>query len=396
MDTPHSESDQRASEVDKDLVSGNTRFALNILKELQKEDEGRNIFISPLSVSVALAMIYNGARGQTSDAIAKTLQINGIDLNTINQGFRDLMDSQLNADDRVSLRIGNSIWIRKSFEQSIKANFRDTLIKYFGSEILPRQFSDPGTVDEINSWAKKATEGKIDKIIENIPYDTMLFIINAIYFKGEWADKFDESRTRQRSFYLQNDEEILAPMMSKTERCRYYSDDIVQIIRLPYGRGKIAMYILLPEESTDLDSFVQGLEQDKLDNIMTKMRGIELELQIPKLKLEYGKKQLNNVLTGLGMGSAFSGESADLEGLASIKPDKLYISFVDHKAVVEVNEEGTEAAAVTSIGLRLTSISMTIPKFVVDRPYLFMIRDDRSGSIIFIGKIMNPTQYKSP
>jgi serine protease inhibitor len=224
----------------------------------------------------------------------------------------------------------------------------------------------------------------------------MLFIINAIYFKGEWADKFDESKTRQRSFQLQNGEEILTPMMSKTEKCRYYSDDNVQIVRLPYGRDRIAMYILLPKEGVNLDSFVQGLEQSTLDSIITKMKRIELELQIPKLKLEYGKKQLNNALIGLGMSIAFSRESADLGGVASAEPEKLFISFVDHKAVIEVNEEGTEAAAVTNIGIRLSSMSIITPRFVVDRPYLFLIRDDRSNSIIFLGKIMNPTQHKSP
>jgi serine protease inhibitor len=151
MDFFHSQSDQMTSEIDKELVSGNTRFALNILKELQKEDKSKNIFISPLSLSMTLAIIHNGAEGQTRDAIAKTLQIDKINLQTVNQGFKDLIDQQLNADDQVSIHIGNSIWIRKSFEKFVKDDFKCFLIKYFGGEVLSRQFSDPGTVNEINS-----------------------------------------------------------------------------------------------------------------------------------------------------------------------------------------------------------------------------------------------------
>jgi serpin B len=183
--------------------------------------------------------------------------------------------------------------------------------------------------------------------------------------------------------------------MSIVEKFLYYSDDSVQVARLPYGRDKIAMYVLLPEEGTNLDSFIQTLEQERLDSILTRMSVIELELQLPKLKLEYGKKRLNDALISLGMGVAFDKESANFKGIASVDPGNLFISFVDHKAVVEVNEKGTEAAAVTNIGIRLSSFQITTHKFVVNRPYLFMIRDDRSGSILFMGKILDPTQHIS-
>ncbi len=222
-----------------------------------------------------------------------------------------------------------------------------------------------------------------------------MFLISAIYFKGDWAKKFDESKTRQRSFYLQNGKKISVAMMSNIEKILYYSDDSVQVARLPYGRDKLAMYVLLPNEGVDLGSFIQTLEQEKFDRILARMKMIEIELQLPKLKLEYGKKQLNDALIRFGMGVAF-GESADLKGIASVDPENLSISFVDHKAVVEVSEKGTETAAVTNIGIRSTQMLITTHRFVVNRPYPFVIRDDRSGSILFMGKILDPTQHISP
>jgi serine protease inhibitor len=396
MNTAYAESDRKASKIDKNLVARNTRFALNILKELQKEDEKKNIFISPLSISTALVMIYNGAESLTRDAIAETLQIKEMSLTDINEGYRNLIDSLENVESQVSLNIGNSIWISKSFEPSVKVGFKDTLKKHFRSEILPRQFSDPKTVDEINAWVKRETTGKIDKIIDNIDQGTLMFLISAIYFKGDWVKKFNESKTRQRSFYLQNGKKLSVAMMSNIEEFLYYSDDSVQVARLPYGRDKLAMYVLLPNEGVTLDSFIQTLDQEKLDSVLARMNMIEIELQLPKLKLEYGKKQLNNALIRLGMGIAFDRESADLKGIASVDSENLSISFVDHKAVVEVSEKGTEAAAVTNIGIRSAQMLITTRRFVVNRPYLFVIRDDRSGSILFMGKILDPTQHVSP
>ena len=387
MNTAYAESDHKASIIEKSLVARNTRFALNILKELQKEDERKNVFISPLSISTALAMVYNGAGSLTRDAMAETLQIKEMSLAEINEGCRNLIGSLENVESQVSLNIGNSIWIKKSYEPSVKIGFKDALTTYFRSEILPRQFSDPKTVDEINAWVKRETTGKIDKIIDNIDRGALMFLINAIYFKGEWAKKFEESKTRQRSFYLQNGEKLSVAMMSNVEEFLYYSDDGVQVARLPYGRDKLAMYVLLPEKGVNLDSFIQTLEQEKLDGIIERMNLIEIELQLPKLKLEYGKKQLNNALNGLGMGVAFDRESADLKGIASVGPENLSISFVEHKAVVEVSEKGTEAAAVTVVQMVNTSIGAKENSIILNRPFIFIIRENQSQTILFMGKV---------
>ena len=392
MDTVNAESDLKASKLKKDLIAGNTKFSLKILKELQREEKDKNIFISPISISMALAMLYNGAESHTKEAIAEALQIKGILPAEINEGFQDLMNSLEDLGTHVRISIANSIWVRQTFESHIKDEFKSDLATYFRSEILPRRFSDAATVNEINAWVNTKTGGKIDKIIEYISRDTMLYIINAIYFKGEWLQKFEETKTRQRNFYLENGKTIQKKMMSTVKQFHYCHYDCVQAARLPYGRDKIAMYILLPDEGTNLNSLVNDIDPDKLEAIFLKMKKIELELQLPKLKLEYGKKQLNDALIRLGMGLAFDRESANFKAIVSLDSENLFVSLVDHKAVVEINEMGTEAAAVTNIGIKLSSMSIATRRFIVNKPYLFVIRDDRSGLILFIGKIVEPLQ----
>ncbi len=359
---------------------------------MQTEDKDTNIFISPISISMALAMLYNGAESHTKEAIAEALQLKGIHPADINEGFQDLMDSLDNLGTHVSLSIANSIWVRQTFESNIKDGFKSDLATYFRSEILPRRFNDSATINEINAWVKTKTGDKIEKIIEYLSRDTMMFIINAIYFKGEWLQKFEETKTRQRNFHLENGKTIQKKMMNTVKKFHYCHEDSIQAARLPYGRDKIAMYILLPDEGANLNSLVNDIDPDKLEAIFLKMKKTELELQLPKLKLEYGKKQLNDALIRLGMGVAFDRESANFKAIATLDSENLFVSFVDHKAVVEVNEMGTEAAAVTNIGIKLSSMSITTRRFIVNKPYLFLIRDDRSGLILFIGKIVEPLQ----
>jgi serine protease inhibitor len=388
-------SDELASKVNSDLVDANTRFALNILKVLQDEDEGKNIFISPLSISIALSMTYNGAGGTTKQAMAEALKLQDLSLQEVNEGFKNLIESLENVDNQVSLSIGDSVWIRNTFDPFVKTSFKSALTTYFDSEVFSRQFSDPKTVSELNSWVSRETNGKIEKILDEIDPDIVMFLINAIYFKGDWVEKFDESKTRQSEFTLIDGSKVDVSMMSNVEKFLYYSDSRVQVARLPYGRDKIAMYIILPQKGVNLDAYTDSLDLETLDGILSRMSSTELELQLPKLKLEYGKKALKEALIKLGMGVAFDSEKANLTGIASTTQGNLFIGFVDHKAVIEVNEKGTEAAAVTNVGIELSSIPLRT-SFSVNRPYLFMIRDDRSGSILFMGKITDPTQQTSP
>jgi serpin B len=227
-------------------------------------------------------------------------------------------------------------------------------------------------------------------MLERIDSSDVMFLINAIYFKGDWVSPFDESATRPGVFHLADGSTAQANYMYQTKNYQYQKGDGFTAARLPYGRDKVAMYVLLPDESSNIDALAGTLTQQKLDEIFSRFRDHKLAVQFPKFKVEYGTKRLNSALTRMGMGVAFDKANANFNGIAPVTPSSnLFINYVDHKAYVDVNEKGTEAAAATVISIGVTSAPV-VTQFKVDRPFLFMIRDDRSGSILFIGVIMNP------
>jgi len=391
LDSAYATSDGRAYSVDPTVVSANTKFAFNLFGELVAEELDRNIFISPLSISLALAMTYNGAEGTTKDAMAETLNFGNMSLDEINDQYSNLIESLENADQAVKLLFGNSVWMKKEFEPLVKASFTDRITTWYNGETFTRDFRNPQTLSEINGWVYERTQGTIKKIIQEIDPELVMLLINAIYFKGEWIVEFDEAATQKQDFFLPEGTTMQVDMMSTSGNFSYYSGENCQVARLPYGRDKIAMYVFLPNEGISLDSFMANLNQTTHDEYISKLRPRgNLIIKLPKFKVEYGVKRLNNVLKKLGMQIAFNPYEADFSGIASTAPENLYISYVDHKAIVEVNEKGTEAAAVTNVGIGITSIPPSI-LFVVNRPFFFEIRDDRSGSILFMGRILSPT-----
>lgn len=377
-------SDELADKVDTNLVSSNTRFAFNIFGRLISEDSGQNVFISPLSILLALAMTYNGAVGDTNLAMADAMEFSGMDMGELNQGFSDLMVSILNGDPRVEINIANSIWPRLGFNP--KEDFIEINEKYYSSEVKELDFSDPGAVDTINGWIEDATEQKIKKMLTEISPDVVMYLINAIYFKGDWTYPFSEEATRDEDFNLEDGSTKKVPMMNMAEHFQYGQGDNFGILRLPYGQEKFSMYMLLPDEGVAVDSIIEGLDSGTWEEIRSGMSGMEVRLMMPKYKMEYGVKLLNDVLTDLGMGIAF-GPEADFSG---INPD-IFISKVMHKAVIEVNEEGSEAAAATVVEMAESAMpAEEIVEFIVDHPFFFVIADDRSGSILFMGKVVEP------
>jgi len=392
----YAKSDEKASSVDERLVYANTRFAFKIFKELMVEDEGKNIFISPLSISTALAMAYNGAGGSTKADMARTLELGYGDLGDVNEGYLGLVESLEGADGQVRLAIGNSVWMDDDFEPRVYPTFTDGISTYYDGEIFTRNFGDPRTIDDVNGWISEKTNDKIDKMISEIDPEIVMFLINAIYFKGDWTTEFDEAETREGDFFLPDGEVVRPEMMATSGKFSYYSGEDFKIARLPYGRDKIAMYILLPDEDESLESLLEVLNQTTFDDCLSRLSPVnELKVKLPKFRLEYGTKRLNDVLTNLGMGVAFDMHAANFSGIAPIDQENLYIDFVDHKAFIEVNEQGTEAAAATVVGIALSSAPMETT-FYADRPFFFVIRDDRSGSILFMGSIVNPLQSTSP
>jgi len=391
QNSAYATSDGKAYSVDATLVRANTKFALSLFRELVAEDMDKDIFISPLSISMALAMLYSGSEGATKDAMAKTLNFGNMTLEEINREYSKLIESLENVDQAVKLLIGNSVWMEKGFAPIVKSGFLERVGTSYDGEIYTRDFGNPQTVSEINGWADKNTEGKIKKIIQELGSELVMLLINAIYFKGEWIIRFDEALTQPQDFFLPDGSTVKVDMMSTEGNFSYYSGENCQVARLPYGRDKVAMYVFLPNEDVPLDSFISSLNQTTHDEYISRLQPIgDLIVKLPKFEVEYGVKRLNDVLQKLGMEAAFDPYEANFSSIADTAPQNLYISYVDHKAIVEVNERGTEAAAVTVIGMGTTSVGPTPRSFVVDRPFFFEIRDDRSGSILFMGKILNP------
>jgi serpin B len=375
--------------VDGSVVTANTKFGFNLFDEIRKTEQDKNIFISPFSISVALAMTLNGASGETEQAMTDTLQLQGLDSASINTGYAGLRQILLTSDPKVTLTIANSLWARKG--SPFKQDFLQRNTQFFGAEISTLDFNDPSASKTINQWVDTNTNGKIQKIIDKIGPDTVLFLINAIYFKGTWHKEFDPSKTREGPFHLANGDEKQIPMMRKLHWYPYYRGENFQAIRLAYGDGQMSMYIFLPDRESDLNIFLENLNAEGWENWMSQFRGQDVSLVMPKFKLEY-RKTLNDPLKALGMDIAFKQGLADFSRMAplEISDVKLYIEKVVHKTFVEVNEEGTEAAAATSVEVGAVSVPPPPISFSVDRPFFFAIRDNETKTVLFMGVVVEP------
>lgn len=368
--------------ISENVIEGNTEFAFDIFKQLNKEDEEKSIFISPLSISIALSMTYEGSNGTTKDGMSKALNYENIDIDTVNDTYKNHLRYLNQVDDKIRLDINNSIWIKEGKE--IKEDFLSVNKEVFEAYIKSLDFSKEQAVEEINNWIKNATNGKISKMLNPpIPPQVVMYLINAIYFKGDWAEEFDEKNTFSREFYAGDGSAQLVMMMSKNGEVEYGEGEDYKAVRLPYGNGKTAMYCILPKRDISINKFIETIDSQKWNEIKDSIvENNEIVLQIPRFKLEYGVKRLNESLIELGMGEAFS-DNADFSGIS----DGLAISRVLHKAVIEVNEKGSEAAGVTVVEVT-ESASIEEPlSFIGDRPFIFMIEENETGAILFMGKL---------
>ena len=386
----YAQSDEIAAEVNPLIVDANTRFGLDLFDVLCSESPEANIFISPLSISTALTMAYSGSDGTTEEAMRTTLGYMDLSTEEIEAGYYGLLTSLAGVDNDVQLSIANSVWVRDTFDEQVFDEYKDVLEAQYMSEYYARPFNQ-ATIDELNDWVSDKTENKIDRILDEIDPQNVMFLLNAIYFKADWTNQFKESSTQMRDFYLMDGTTVQVDTMAQEEKFKYIKGDTFSAARLPYGREQVAMYVFLPDPDYQLDDFMETLDPETLDEIINSMYSVsELKLRLPKFKFEYGKKRINQALIDLGMGVAFDPIEANLSKIADVRPYNLYIDFVDHKALIEVDEEGTVAAAVTNVGISLTSAPASETTFYVDRPFFFLIRDDRTGTILFMGQILNP------
>ena len=372
------------------VAETNNEFSFNFLKEILKTDEGANVFISPLSVSFALSMVLNGADGTTKEQMMDTLQLKGIELIDLNTGMKDLNKSLYRADRKVELRIANSLWLREG--TTFKKDFLKLNKKYYDAEIQVLNFYDKSASDTINKWVKKATNKKIKEIVpKKIDSLTIAYIINAIYFKGSWTDEFDPDDTKEESFYLLNNKSKTHPLMYQQSEYKYFESNDMQCISLPYGKGRISMYVFLPSEEVGIIKFLKEIDYKKYQTWTNQTRKEKVKLKLPKFKMEY-EKNLKKILSDLGMPIAFDIDNANFGKMCNIPPN-VYIRKVKHKTFVEVNEEGTEAAAVTSISMGIKSAApKQIYEMYINRPFFFTIHDNETGVVIFMGVITNPEE----
>jgi serine protease inhibitor len=375
-------------DVDPRLLAATSKFSFKLYDQILKRRTDKNTFVSPASIMLALAMTYNGANGTTRRAMSQALQLEGMSLEDVNRAFADLKSALAPSDPKVQLKIANSLWARNGF--AVKPAFLERNKQYYGAEIASLNFADPAAPDAINSWVKKNTEGKIDKIINAINGDDVLFLVNAIYFKGQWQFEFSKEKTKPDVFRLAGGEKKEVPMMSQSGSYFYSKGKNFQAIALPYGKGDVSMYVFLPDDQTGLDQFEQDLTAENWDMWMKSFSVRPGEVMLPRFKIEW-EANLNKALADLGMAEAFNPGQADFTQIAEpLSGDKIFISEVKHKSWCEVNEEGTVAAAATSVRATLTSLPP--PPFVmkVDRPFFFAIRDNRSGVLLFMGSVTNP------
>ncbi|GAB4373910.1 MAG: serpin family protein [Calditrichia bacterium] len=371
---------------EQELISADNRFGLKLFRKIVESEREQNIFISPLSISLALGMTLNGAVGQTRTDIEATLELQGLTPEQINRSYQRLIQALQNLDPRVILRIANSIWYRNNL--SFKQEFIELNRSYFQAMVQALDFSDPQSVGKINDWVNQSTQGKIPMIIEKINPLDIMYIINAIYFKGTWQYEFNPNLTRADKFILVDGSKQDCQMMQIAGDFPYLQDGDLQAIDLPYGDGNFRMTIILPQAGTDPDSFIAQLDPERFNALVGSMKKQHGTLQMPKFKKRYGLS-LNNLLKALGMGIAFDPGQADFRGMYE-GTEKAYISEVIHKTFVEVNEEGTEAAAVTGVVIGITSVNERNFFMRVDRPFIYFIRENQTQAILFIGKLGNP------
>ncbi|MCK4359480.1 MAG: serpin family protein [Candidatus Cloacimonetes bacterium] len=374
----------------KTLVDGNTKFAFDLYAKL-KEKEG-NLFFSPYSISTALAMTYVGARGNTEKQMAEVLHFILKD-DSLHYAFAELQ-IQLNAvqeKGKIELSIANSIWGQEGYD--FLKEFLDIINEYYQGKVKLVDFIEAceNARNQINEWVEQKTKDKIKELIKPGILNplTRLVLVNAIYFKGKWEKEFEKKLTKDTPFWLTPEDSVHCPMMQQKGSFNYCENDSLQILELPYLGNALSMIVLLPKKIDGLSELENYLNIDNLNKWMA-FSNQEIKVYLPKFKMTSGFS-LGKTLYDMGMPSAFSLPPADFSGMTGVKD--LYISKVIHKAYVDVNEEGTEAAAATAV-VMLKAVA--VPKqpivFRADHPFIFLIRDNHSGSVLFLGRLVDPTE----
>jgi serine protease inhibitor len=367
------------------IESGNS-FAFDIFRQVMKSaGENENVMISPMSISYALSMTLNGANGATRDSMLKALRLSGITPDAINNSCKDLTEALLSVDKRVLMSIANSVWVENNF--TVKKAFINILTKYYDAESKTFDINDASAPDKINAWIEDKTNGLIKQMIDKLEDNTVMLLINAIYFKGKWKSQFDESKTVEMPFYKTGSSQINVPMMKQEIEFSVYEGNGFVLAEFPYGQGNFVMDVILPNDHSGLSSAIAQVSDANFSGWINQMSERKIDLSFPRFKYGF-KKELKEVLSDMGMKIAFN-DGADFSNISD--QYDLLINDVTHQSFIETNEEGTEAAAATVVGIGVTSMPPSPLVYKMDHPFMYIIRETTTNSIIFMGRVADPS-----
>ncbi len=377
--------DLNLSAVQLQQASADNTFSLNLFRSVAAQStSGSNLFMSPLSVSIALGMTTNGAKGATLDSMEKVLHFNGFPQAQVNSYYQTLINKLPELDPNSTLKIANSIWYRQTLD--VLPQFIQTEGTYYKANVQALDFTNPSSVNTINNWVSDQTDGKIPSVIANIKSTDMMYLINAIYFKSIWASKFDPANTSPMAFTLANNSQVQTNFMRNTANYNTYADNDADVIEMPYVNNKYSMVIVMPVIGKSVNNILGGLDSTKWKGWMAGLSQTKIELDIPKFQFTYATS-LKPELSNMGMSLAFT-PAADFTNISA--GGNLDISDVLHKAYIAIDENGTTAAAATTVVVGATAVLNT--QVIVNRPFIFAIREMKTGLIVFAGIMNDPTQ----
>lgn len=374
----------RGSEAE--MVKSDQQFAIEFFANVFNEEAAeldKNFMISPLSLSMALAMTWNGADGETKAVMQKVLKLDGYTDQEVNEYYEKLREALLKTDPSTKLAIANSIWTNKNIK--IKDDFIRLNNEYFNSTVESVDFSDANSVKLMNKWAADNTNNLITHVLDKTNPNALMYLMNALYFKGIWTSEFNSRNTSSKPFYSEDGQTKNVDMMHQKSSFNYNENQTMQIVELPYGNQAFSMIVLLPKEGNKLADVTQELQNsNSWGNLVSGLRSTQVDLYLPKFKTEYSRV-LNDVLEKMGMGIAFEPGAADFSRMTDADA---FISFVEQFTYINTDEVGTEAAAVTVVGIEPTSNQPDrTATFNANRPFIYIIRENSTGSILFMGAV---------
>ena len=372
-------------EIPENIANGTTDFAFSFFKNIQETQPANdNLFVSPLSLHMALGMLLNGAENETANEILKTLKMEGISISDLNKAYKTLLDELPLADSRVSLGLANSVWYRNDFQ--VETDFKSLLSSSFDAEVTGLAFDDAAK-EKINKWASDKTNGKIKKVIDQIKPEQVMFLLNALYFKGDWKTQFDPKNTKDTDFKLENASNKTVKMMYAKSKFKVSSGAKYNAIQLPYANGQFNVTLIIPQGQNTIGSVMSGLTPQEWKTLQSSgLTEKEVQAGLPRFTLDYDA-DLNSTLEKMGIKKVFT-DAAELGKIN--KTADLFVDFVKQNTYLGVDEKGTEAAAVTTVAIGVESLGPEEQKFICDRPFGLVISEKTSSTILFMGRIMNP------